>query len=131
MIDSGTVTGITVDLARNVLLLHLDVAGGAADVLPPGEYAGILDVGANGWLLGVEIADTYFPIADAAPGTEHLVRSCDARPSLTDDGATIVVPRRGPGYELSFPSGNQCWLRSGSTPGSTPVRLCSTVASSR
>lgn len=126
-----TVTSITVDLARNALLLHLDGQGLVLAALPVGECRGILDVGADGWLLGVEIDEAYFPIADPASGTEHLVRSCEARVSAAGEEPVIVVPRHGDGYELSFPSGNQCWLRSPSGSGTHPVRLCSTVVSSR
>lgn len=125
------VTSITVDLARNALLLHLDGQGPELTALPAGECRGILDVGADGWLLGVEIGETYFSIADPASGTEHLVRSCEARVSAAGEEPVIVIPRRGDRYELSFPSGNQCWLRFPSGSGTHPVRLCATVVSSR
>ncbi len=130
MIETMNVTGITVDLRRNVLLLHLDGTETGTGALDVTDQRGMLDVGANGWLIGVEIGDRYFPIADAAPGTEHLVRSREAPISLSNEDRVIVVPRRGDGYELSFPSGNQCWLRSTSESGDTPIRLCSTIASS-
>ncbi|MDQ3539925.1 MAG: hypothetical protein M3440_04490 [Chloroflexota bacterium] len=130
MIETMNVTGITVDLRRNVLLLHLDGTETGTGALDVTDQRGMLDVGANGWLIGVEIGDRYFPIADVAPGTEHLVRSREAPISLSNEDRVIVVPRRGDGYELSFPSGNQCWLRSTSESGGTPIRLCSTIASS-
>lgn len=131
MTISGNVTGITVDLARNVLLLHLDGSGTAIANPVSGERRGVLDVGANGWLLGVEVGEAYFAVADPAPGTEHLVRSCEALVSGIDDESMLVVPRRGDGYELSFPSGNQCWLRAPNGSGPAPLRLCSTLMSSR
>ncbi len=130
MIETMNVTGITVDLRRNVLLLHLDGTETGTGALDVTDQRGMLDVGANGWLIGVEIGDRYFPIADVAPGTEHLVRSREAPILLSNEDGVIVVPRRGHGYELSFPSGNQCWLRSTSESGGTPIRLCSTIASS-
>lgn len=129
--ESIEITSITVDLERNVLLLHFD----DPDQWPGGwvgvDQPGILDVGANGWLLGLEIDETYFPVADATPGTEHLTRTCEARVSLSDTEAAVVVPRRGAGYELSFPSGNQCWLRSMPGSGTAPTRVCASVASAR
>lgn len=131
MIETINVTSITVDLRRNVLLLHLDDTETGVDALAAVDQLGMLDVGANGWLIGVELGDRYFPVADIAPGTEHLVRSREAPISLSSDDAAIVVPRRGEGYELSFPSGNQCWLRSPSESGGALIRLCSTITSPR
>lgn len=130
MIDTVNVTSIMVDLRRNVLLLHLDGMGTGTDALGATDQRGILDVGANGWLIGVEIGDRYFPIADPPPGTEHLIRSHEAPVSLSDAETAIVIPRGGDGYELSFPSGNQCWLRSSDGFGNAPIRLCSTIAPS-
>lgn len=125
------VTSITVDLAQNVLLLHWrggNVADASADAAADWvDHRAVLDVGANGWLLGVEVGERYFPVADALPGTEHLTRSCEATISLMSEGAALIVPRRGTGYELSFPSGNQCWLRSGGETGNGPDRICSTI----
>lgn len=131
MAESMEITSITVDLGRNVLLLHFD----DLERWPCGRDAvdqrGFLDVGANGWLLGLEIGETYFPVADAAPGTEHLTRTCETHVSLSDTETAIVVPRRGAGYELSFPSGNQCWLRSTPGLGTARIKVCATVGSSR
>lgn len=125
-----SVTRVTVDLRRNVLRLHLDISDPSADAPTPGEQRGTLDVGANGWLLGVQVGEAYFTVADAIPGTDHLVRSSEARITVLSDDLAIVVPRRGPGYELSFPSGNQCWLRSPARPGGAPIQLCSVFAGS-
>ncbi len=126
-----SVTRVTVDLRRNVLQLHLDACVTAAEAPPPGEHLGILDVGANGWLLGVQVGEAYYAVADAIPGTDHLVRSSDARIVVLEEDPAIVVPRRGPGYELSFPSGNQCWLRSPARPGAEPIQLCAVIVGSR
>ncbi|HEV2067284.1 MAG TPA: hypothetical protein VGR08_10635 [Thermomicrobiales bacterium] len=126
-----SVTRVTVDLRRNVLRLHLDNSGTSTDAPPPGEHLGVLDVGANGWLLGVQVGEAYYAVADAIPGTDHLVRSTEARLIVLPNDLAIVIPRRGPGYELSFPSGNQCWLRSPARPGADPIQLCSVIAGSR
>lgn len=125
-----SVARVTVDLRRNVLLLHLGDREVAGDAPLLGEHLGILDVGANGWLLGVQVGEAYYAVADAAPGTDHLARSSEARVIILPDQPAIVVPRRGPGYELSFPSGNQCWLRAPMHPGADPIRLCADVAGS-
>lgn len=126
-----SVTRVTVDLRRNVLQLHLDNSGTSTDAPPPGEHLGVLDVGANGWLLGVQVGEAYYAVADAIPGTDHLIRSTEARLIVLPNDLAIVVPRRGSGYELSFPSGNQCWLRSPARPGADPIQLCSVIAGSR
>jgi len=128
---SAGVTSVSVDLRRNVLLLHLDRMANGVGPPDADELPALLDVGANGWLLGVEIGEAYFPVADAVPGTEHLTRTCQAQVSLSESGTDIVIPRRGEDYELSFPSGNQCWLRAGQVPGTKPVRVCATVTSVR
>lgn len=128
MTGETNVTSITVDLRPNVLLLHLDGMEDMPSAIDAADLPGTLDVGAYGWLLGVEIGDRYFPVADALPGTDHLIRTRDAKVSLLASDAVIVVPRRGSEYELSFPSGNQCWLRSTSGSGDGPTRLCSTIA---
>jgi len=129
--EPRNVTHVTVDLRRNVLQLHLDHGDTGPSAPPPGEYPGILDVGANGWLLGVQVGEEYYAVADPAPGTDHLVRSSEARIVVLPDDLAIVVPRRGVGYELSFPSGNQCWLRSPARPGARPIKVCSEIAGAR
>lgn len=112
----GTVERITVDLRRNRLLLHL--AEPVGEELR--ERRCIVDVGVNGRLIGVELEDAYYPIAGAEPGSDALVRSCAATIGVRDGGLVLVLPRRGDDYELSFPSGNQCWQRHGQRYGRLP-----------
>lgn len=127
MTDHKRVTRITIDLARNVLLLHLDGVEIPDLVEEDIDQQALIDVGANGRLLGVELGERYFPVADPEPETTHLVRTCGAKVSVLGGDAAIVVPRRGDAYELSFPSGNQCWTRASGKPGDGVDRLCSTV----
>ncbi len=109
---------ILVDLRGNRLLLQLDRP---LDI--PGPAAATIDIGALGRLLGIEIADTYLAVSDPVAGSELQGRSVEATVQVMNDRCRLHVPRRGPGWELSFPSGNQCWRR---TDGDgTSRRLCS------
>ncbi len=106
-----------------------------ADPIPTGEHQlpGVLDIGEAGVLLGVEIdfsraPSLRFPQVGGAPlphdqevDTSYIelaeapqagqVRSVPVTVRvLTADGSTVVaveVPRRGHGYEISYPSGNR------------------------
>jgi hypothetical protein len=129
------------DPARNRLRLRL--RRGLAIGLPLAATAAI-DVGANGRLLGVELAvdpvlaapfavsttqaeaeaDPSAPQYDAAAGTLYVplsenaaaahdphARTALAEVALAVDRAgallAIDLPRRGHGYEISYPSGNR------------------------
>jgi hypothetical protein len=107
---------LLLDLARNAIELRL------TDAEPAGAWRSCpatIDVGESGRLLGVELAlrdagePHYLPVEE--PNGE-LVRSAAAQVRIAvDDGGELVaveLPRRGDGYELSYPSGNQCWLPS-------------------
>lgn len=75
---------------------------------PAGSLVRVLvDIGARGRLLGVELDDAYFQIS-AADGQDALARSAEVEARIDCRGA-IVIPRRTVAYEISFPSGNQCW----------------------
>lgn len=93
---------------------------------------GTLDVGENGRLLGLELeaadrevesvvdaaereppGDPWYLDLEDAPGDQ--LRSVPVVVTVGRDAAGRAVwvdlPRRGDGYELTFPSGNQCWVR--------------------
>jgi hypothetical protein len=121
---------IVVDLAKNVLRFVPEQAPPAASAV---SLPATVDVGERGELLGVEIGlgdhglgaswrtegagaieldpsgtTCYLAIGEAR-GDEQ--RSAQARiAALRDASGTIVafeLPRRAPGYEISYPSGNQ------------------------
>ena len=89
----------------------------------PVATTGTLDVGEAGRLLGIELdppgdggpgaADRWYLDLEDAPGSAlrsvpvvvGVVAGPDGRPVRVD------LPRRGAGYELSFPVGNACWVR--------------------
>jgi hypothetical protein len=73
-----------------------------------------IEVGTRGRLIGLETVDWYLPISDPEPNDAPHLRSIDVLIEISADGYSVTIPRRGPGWELSFPSGNQCWrVRSG------------------
>lgn len=103
---------------------------------PTGEYwlPGMLDIGEAGTLLGVEIdlssaPSLHFPSVDAVPAVEHHAEAGTCYVELTkaaqsghvrsvpvtvrvlsadqDILVVVEVPRRGHGYEISYPSGNR------------------------
>jgi len=120
---------VLLDPGRNLLILCLS---GGEPVGPARPAAATIDVGEGGRLLAVEVA------VDAAPSgaglspsvsfdpvtsmltielgrqTEGFVRSASARVGLVVDGRGVVLavelPRRGAGYEITYPSGNRCWM---------------------
>lgn len=96
------------------------------------EREGILDIGEGGRLIGVEFtadaaslglwrldpADSRYVTEDDGPvyiqitaGDTDLVRSTPIRLHVEYDAGdrliAIAIPRRGHGYEISYPSGNQ------------------------
>ena len=112
------VVQITIDLRANTLILELDRS---LDRI--GTATATIDIGALGRLIGVELEDSYFGIADPAPGSEGLERSVTANILLHGE-RRIVLPRKGEGWEISFPSGNQCWKRTTATGSDT---ICSVI----
>ena len=104
---------IVVDTARNELRFELAPRGrGVKTLSAPAD----LDIGDRGRLLSLEILLPEQPAhtiliddrADPYARTARMRVECLINP----DGslAEVVVPRRGPDYELSYPSGNECWL---------------------
>lgn len=98
------VTRIVVDTRANVLLL---------EVTPPlpaaGRQAAIIDIGSNGRLIGIELGDAWLEITGTLDQDDHLHRSAPVAVEVSDDRGTVQVSRRGENWEISFPSGNQCW----------------------
>ncbi len=112
---------IVVDLRENSLLLDLD-----RPLPQSGQATVTVDIGALGRLIGVEVLGRYLSISDPVSGSELQGRSVEVGAEVHEDCRSVVIPRRGPGWELSFPSGNQCWNR---TDGNGVTRtVCSIVA---
>ena len=104
---------IVVDTARNQLHFELDPHGRGGETLTlPAE----LDIGERGRLLSLDIHLPDQPLQsivldDRADSYARTAR-VDATCLIGSDGTLkrVTVPRRGPGYELSYPSGNECWI---------------------
>ena len=109
----GTAVRIEVDPGKNLIAVALTEFGLPLDAAFDDEIVGTLDVGAGGRLIGIEIGDQYLAISDPVRGTEHLTRSvavsCTVSKDLEGHAIAITFFRSGDGYEISFPSGNQCW----------------------
>jgi hypothetical protein len=115
-------SAVIVDLRENALRVVVPNLG-----LAPGSVIdGVLDVGANGRLLGVEVGDDYVRVMDAVAG-DAFVRSATVRLTIPEvDPTTVRIPRHGPGYEITYPSGNQCWQVT--SVGGRLIQLCATIA---
>jgi hypothetical protein len=114
---------VLVDLRRNTLILELD-----GPVPDPDTERGTIDIGAQGRLIGVELTGEYLSISDPVPGSELLGRSVEVEIGIDPELRRLTIPRHGPNWELSFPSGNQCWNRRDGVGGSSP--LCAVLAES-
>jgi hypothetical protein len=99
------VTGVTVDLRANTLRFALDVPL----ALDAGLQLATIEIGAMGRLLGLELGETYLAVSDPDEASAHLVRTAEVAVQVGEDRRLVSMPRRGDGWELSFPSGNQCW----------------------
>lgn len=101
-------TGIAIDIRHNELQIL------APTTTPLGTVTtGIVDIGAQGRLLGIEIGDQYVAVMDDQPGAIDLTRSVEVplRVSIEERDVRITLGRRGEDWEISYPSGNQCWTR--------------------
>jgi hypothetical protein len=108
MADMTTVRGIEVDVSANTLCLLLEGGEAATSERVPAT----IDIGTGGRLVGVELPSVYVDVMEAEAGTEHLTRSAAAEVVVDRAGeggppVAVTVPRRGAGYEITYPSGNQ------------------------
>lgn len=103
---------LLLDLAENTIELRLTEDAAGERVACPAT----VDIGESGRLLGVDLAlpdgEARYVVVEPARG--ELARSAEVmvRVAFGPDGAIAAVelPRRGGGHELSYPSGNRCWL---------------------
>lgn len=109
MADNLELRGLEVDLAANTLRLVIDTGAPATGSV---SEAATIDIGTGGRLVGIELAAGYIDVMPPEPGSEHLIRSADARIAVEREQGSgaitaLVVPRHGAGYEITYPSGNQ------------------------
>lgn len=108
MDDVLTPTALTVDLSRNAIDIVLDRPGvEGAERLERHP----LEMGVRGRLLGIELDDAYLMVCAPSDDDAGLARTVDVEVGVQRDSAghvaRVSVPRRGAGYEITFPSGNQ------------------------
>lgn len=125
-------TDLRIDLRRNTLEIEIPTCEGISGFA--GITRGTLDIGAQGRLLGIELGSLYVSVMDAEPGRDDLVRSAEIPVTLTtrDDGegTSVTFRRMGADYEISWPSGNQCWTRQHIMGADgEPLRTCAVVVS--
>jgi hypothetical protein len=115
---------VLVDLALNAIRLRV-----------PGldlheASTGVLDVGANGRLLGVEMDETYITVMESPRHQESYTRSAVVALTISgDDPAYVAFPRRGPEYEITYPTGNECWQLT--TVNGQLIQVCAVIGNAR
>lgn len=107
---------VRIDVRRNTLTLDLHENGEPSErSIVEGE--GVLDIGMRGRLIGLEIEGIYAAVTDPDRPADELARSATIPVSLIagESGAVSAIEfaRHGPDYEITFPSGNECWRQSG------------------
>jgi hypothetical protein len=113
----------------------VDFAANAIGLRVPGldrceASTGVLDVGANGRLLGVEINETYITVMESSQHQESYTRSTVVALTISgDDPAYVAIPRRGSGYEITYPSGNECWQLT--TVDGQLIQVCAVIGDAR
>ena len=112
---------VVIDFRKNRLILDLK-----GEMAVSGAVPGTIDIGALGRLIGVEVAGEYLAISDPVPGSELVGRSEEIELEIDLDRRRLMIPRQGPTWEISFPSGNQCWNRRDSSGVAGP--LCAVIA---
>ena len=104
---------LLVDTTRNVL--HLVLIERQAEPTRRIEGRGVLDIGLRGRLIGFELLlpgepPRYLPLEESA---DPFARTAETAVIAEVDEAGSVysaeIPRRGADFEISYPSGNQCW----------------------
>jgi hypothetical protein len=108
MPDAVTLRGIEVDVSANTLCLLLGQGMAATSERVPAT----IDIGTGGRLLGVELPRSYISVMEPEAGTEHLARSAEVEVTVERERergtpVAVTIPRRGAGYEITYPSGNQ------------------------
>lgn len=113
---------VLIDLAANAIRLRVPGLG-----LPEtSAQEATLDVGANGRLVGLEIGEEYINVMEIPGAHEPYLRSTEIEVSVSGDEPPLVsIPRRGPAYEITYPSGNECWQMK-SVNGEL-IQVCATI----
>lgn len=113
---------VVIDLAANAIRVR--VPGLAAP--PAASSPALLDVGANGRLIGIEVGDAYITVMDLPGEDDPYARSAPVEVAISaGTPPSITIPRRGPAYEITYPSGNECWQTK--SVGGRLIQVCATI----
>lgn len=113
---------VVIDFAANTIRVRVPGFSGA----PGAGQDAMLDVGSNGRLIGLEIGEGYVSVMDVPQAEDPYVRTADVRVDVTpDDPPFIAIPRRGETYEITYPSGNECWQTK--TVDGRLIQVCATI----
>lgn len=97
--------------------------------------AATIDIGTRGRLLAIDLEDPdgnpmlTISIDDPTAADRAIIRSARIPVTVSLDAATlaIVFSRHGDAYDISWPSGNQCWRRGTIGPDGRPRVTCAVV----
>jgi hypothetical protein len=113
---------VVIDLRANAIRIR--VPGFAGE--PGPSRPALLDVGANGRLIGLEVGEWYISVMDLPGADDPYARSAEVLVDISPDSPpSIAIPRRGDGYEITYPSGNECW-QTKSVDGRL-IQVCATI----
>lgn len=103
---------VEIDVVENTIRLNLATERAMPSVGRAPAATAVIDVGAQGRLIGVELPGGYVEVMPPDADTESMVRSIEAEVSVEiacsgEAIRTIVIPRQGDGYEITYPSGNR------------------------
>ena len=97
---------VVIDFPANAIRIRVPGFPGQ----PGSGSAATLDVGSNGRLIGLEIGEWYVSVMDIPGADDSYVRSAEVLVDISPGSPpSIAIPRRGAGYEITYPSGNECW----------------------
>ena len=137
---------IGIDFRANTLTVSAPVSVGP--ILSPGSWlsdatTATIDIGTRGRLLGIELdgagGDPMLAVvvADPTPQDAAVMRTTRVPVTISVQppphaGApatvAVVFSRHGDDYDISWPSGNQCWRRAASGPDGEPGVTCAVVS---
>ncbi|MGC4192695.1 MAG: hypothetical protein QM589_16250 [Thermomicrobiales bacterium] len=137
-------TTIRIDFRANTLTVSVPLPAeeNAIPLQTTGTVnAATLDIGTRGRLLGLELDSGDEPaiaiaIADPTPADAAVMRSARIPVTVTIHGNTesgvfptlsIVFSRHGEDYDISWPSGNQCWRQAMAGADGVPTVTCAVV----
>jgi hypothetical protein len=117
-----TTDAVVIDLPANAIRIR--VPGFQAQ--PAEAREATLDVGANGRLVGIEIGDDYVSVMDLPNTPEPYLRSANIQIGISAGTPPYIsIPRRGASYEITYPSGNECWQMK--SVGGELIQVCATI----